>query len=166
VTQKSAKKKSKKASAQPSVLGSLRATRPERIGGTRRATPATATEAAANPAPSKPAKATTTKRAAAKRPASRAKPPTSKAKPAKVKRAAAKAKPKAARVKPVKRVVPKPEPVTQAPPPTPDDGRRSGPPRGTEIVTTAVQAAGELAQIGVTVGGQLLRRAVRRIPRP
>jgi hypothetical protein len=33
-------------------------------------------------------------------------------------------------------------------------------------VTTAVQAAGELAQIGVTVGGQLLRRAAKRIPRP
>jgi hypothetical protein len=33
-------------------------------------------------------------------------------------------------------------------------------------VTTAVQAAVELAQIGATVGGQVLRRAVRRLPRP
>ena len=51
------------------------------------------------------------------------------------------------------------------PPPEPDE-RPSGPPRGTEIVTTAVQAAGELAQIGATVGSQLLKRAARRIPRP
>jgi hypothetical protein len=34
------------------------------------------------------------------------------------------------------------------------------------MVTTAVQAAGELAQIGATVGSQLLKRAARRIPRP
>ena len=51
------------------------------------------------------------------------------------------------------------------PPPDPD-GRPSAQPRGTEIVTTAVQAAGELAQIGATVGAQLLKRAARRIPRP
>ena len=50
------------------------------------------------------------------------------------------------------------------PPPEPD-GRPSGPPRGTEIVTTAVQAAGELAQIGATVGAQLLKRAARPDPR-
>jgi hypothetical protein len=33
-------------------------------------------------------------------------------------------------------------------------------------VTTAIQAAGELAQIGLTAGGQALKRAVDRIPRP
>jgi hypothetical protein len=33
-------------------------------------------------------------------------------------------------------------------------------------VTTAVQAAGELAQIGFTVGRQVLKRATNRIPRP
>ena len=42
----------------------------------------------------------------------------------------------------------------------------NGRPKGTEIVTTAVQAAGELAQIGATVSSQLLKRAARRIPRP
>jgi hypothetical protein len=53
------------------------------------------------------------------------------------------------------------------PPPHEPDGRRApGPPRGTELVTTAVQAAGELAQIGLTVGSQLLRRAAGRFPRP
>jgi hypothetical protein len=39
-------------------------------------------------------------------------------------------------------------------------------PRGTELVTTAIQAAGELAQIGLTVGGRALKRAVDRLPRP
>jgi len=46
---------------------------------------------------------------------------------------------------------------------TPDqDGGKDGP----DIVTTAVQAAGEIAQLGVAVGGQLLKRAAGRIPRP
>jgi hypothetical protein len=113
VAQKSAKKKAKKPakrSSEKNVLGSLRTTRPERIGGERRA----------------------------------------KARPA------AAAKPKKAKVKPVKRVAPGPKPA--APPPQRDEGPG--------VVTTAVQAAGELAQIGATVGGQLLRRAARRIPRP
>jgi hypothetical protein len=120
VTQKSAKKKSKKTTtaAEQSVLGSLRATRPTRIGGERRA--------------SKPA-------------ATRTKPAT---------------------VKPVKPIAPKPKAAPTRVPPREPDGRPSGPPRGGEIVTTAVQAAGELAQIGATVGAQLLKRAARRIPRP
>jgi hypothetical protein len=41
---------------------------------------------------------------------------------------------------------------------------RGGPPSGTALVTTAVQAVGEIAQIGLTVGGQALRRAARRLP--
>jgi hypothetical protein len=48
-------------------------------------------------------------------------------------------------------------------------GRRSERPRQDGrpgAVTTAVQAAGELAQIGLTVGGQILKRAARRLPRP
>src|SRR5690242_20067059 len=74
-------------------------------------------------------------------------------------------KPKAAKPK-------KARPVTQPPrtgaPPagwqTPGDGdrRRDGGP--VELVTTAVQAAGELAQLGFTVGGQILRRAANRLP--
>jgi hypothetical protein len=178
VTQKTAKKKGKKstkASAQPGVLGSLRSTRPERIGGDRRrrtsATTALADEAARE-TPAKPsaAKAAPTK---AETKAAKAKPKPAKAKAvkkakpkaAKAKPKAAKAKPepaKAAKVKPVKRVVPKPAPTSRPQPPLESD---DGSPRGTEIVTTAVQAAGELAQIGVTVGGQILRRAARRLPR-
>jgi len=40
------------------------------------------------------------------------------------------------------------------------------PPKGTELVTTAVQATGELAKIGLTLGSQALKRAARRIPKP
>src|SRR5262245_43244794 len=119
MAQKSAKKKAKKSpkrASEESVLGSLRTTRPSRIGGDRRPT-ARRTPAA------KPAK-----------------PP---AKPA---------KPKAqAKVKPTKRIAPGPKPAPERIPPPPRDGR----PSATEIATTAVQAAGELAQIGATVGGQL-----------
>lgn len=39
-------------------------------------------------------------------------------------------------------------------------------PEGLELVTTAVQAAGELAQLGLTVGVRALRGAVSRLPRP
>ena len=37
---------------------------------------------------------------------------------------------------------------------------------GTELVSTVVQAAGELASIGVTIGGQILKRAAQKLPRP
>jgi hypothetical protein len=39
-------------------------------------------------------------------------------------------------------------------------------PHGVELVETAVQAAGELAQIGFTLGTRALRGALSRIPRP
>jgi hypothetical protein len=45
------------------------------------------------------------------------------------------------------------------PPPTAQPADR-------DIVTTAVEAAGELARIGITVGTQLVREATRRLPRP
>jgi hypothetical protein len=46
--------------------------------------------------------------------------------------------------------------------PSPEHGR----PSGVELVTTAVQAAGELTQIGLTIGGQIIKRAVDRLPKP
>jgi hypothetical protein len=39
-------------------------------------------------------------------------------------------------------------------------------PSGTELITTVVQAAGELAQVGLTVSGQILKRAVEKLPKP
>jgi hypothetical protein len=136
MTQKSAKKKSKKrakSGADESVLGSLRSTRPTRLGGERRAKPARARATTSSPA----AKAKPKKRAAKQAPAT-----------ATQTKATAAQRPS----------VPPPPP----PPPRSRDGR----PSGAEIVTTAVQATGELARIGATVGSQLLRRAARRIPRP
>jgi hypothetical protein len=137
MTQKSAKKKSKKnakSGADESVLGSLRATRPTRLGGDRRAattrsraTESKSTKPTATPSP----KPTAVKKAVKQSPAA-----------ATQQKATAAHRP-------------------SAPPPPPP---RAG--DGAPIVTTAVQAAGELAQIGATVGSQLLKRAVRRIPRP
>jgi hypothetical protein len=58
----------------------------------------------------------------------------------------------------------KPDPAPPAGWQTPGEtDREQG---GADVVTTAVQAAGELAQLGVTIGGRLLKRAAGRIPRP
>src|SRR5215207_5485251 len=46
------------------------------------------------------------------------------------------------------------------------DQRPAQPPEGIELVGTAIQAAGELAQLGLTLGTKALRGAVRRLPRP
>jgi hypothetical protein len=131
------KKPRKTAKAQPSVLGSLPSTRHDPLG--RRGSAATA-------------KRTSAKRSATARPTAKPK-------------AAANPKPKAAA-----NPKPKPAPVRPAPPPPPppqsERRRPPGPPSGSELVTTAIQAVGEIAQIGVTVGGQVLRRAARRLPRP
>jgi hypothetical protein len=81
---------------------------------------------------------------------------------------AARARPKATRPKPkAPRARSKPAAAAKVPPagyatPRPDGEG----PHGTDVVTTAVQAAGELAQIGLTVGAQALRSALRRLPRP
>ena len=53
-------------------------------------------------------------------------------------------------------------PAGYATPHADDDGV----PRGAELVTTAVQAAGELAQIGLAAGGRALKSALGRLPRP
>ena len=50
-----------------------------------------------------------------------------------------------------------------APPRTTEEQR---PPSGTELIGTAIQAAAELAQIGLAVGGHALRGALDRIPKP
>jgi len=52
----------------------------------------------------------------------------------------------------------RPRPVT---PP-----RRTASPTGTEILGTAVQAAAELAEIGLTASARALRNALSRLPRP
>jgi hypothetical protein len=141
MAEKSGKKTKKKAAkADTGVLGNLPATRPTRIGGERRGA---ATRASSRPA------ATTSSRPAA----------TTSSRPAA-------AKPNATK-KPKVRTNAGTQPKPPAAPPkgwqTPDHGNGSG---DTGLVTTAVQAAGELAQLGVAVGGQILKRAAGRIPRP
>jgi hypothetical protein len=122
MAEKASKPKGKAKREPPSVLGTLPASRPERIGRPR------ASKAKAKPRPKAKAK-----------PRARAKPEAVSpgSPPLRVRR------------------------VTDAPPPKP-----LAAPTGTELVTTTIRAAGELAQIGFTLGGQALKRAVDRIPRP
>src|SRR5215218_6198929 len=103
-----------------SVLGTLPATRPERIGAPR-----------------------TGARAVKRKP--------------RAPKLAAKQRPRA--VRPAS--PPLNTPRRMKPPPQP-----LGAPTGTELVTTAIRATGELAQIGFVLGGKALKRAVDRIPRP
>lgn len=181
MSEKSAKKKPKKAgkaAAQPGVLGNLPATRQTRLGRDR---------PAAAPGPDAVASAA---KATAKAPAAKTSKTSTASRP-KAKRTSSVSSAPAAASSASVSSPPAPATSTTRPPATPTrrsgptaaelrataeaaranadrtrNGRRSGPPSGTEIVTTAVQAAGELAQIGVTVGAQALRRAASRLPRP
>jgi hypothetical protein len=150
------------------VLTSLPRTRPTRRSAKRGGTAAEPAEAAPKAAPSKAA------------------PAKAKAAPAKTKadaapaRAKAAPRPKAAAPKPKAAAPPKPKaarkpraqarPATPPPPPAgwaaPRVERRDGRPGGGELIGTAVQAVGELAQIGITFGGQALKQALSRLPRP
>lgn len=143
-------------------MGSLPRTRPERRSARRPG--ATGDQPAAKAAPAKAGAA----KVAAK--------PRAKARPAAARAAKAPAKAKAtATVKsPAKaRVAPKAKATTSSrakklPPrgfATPDTPAEP-PPSGTALVTTALQAAGELAQIGLAVGGQAVKSALGKLPRP
>ena len=115
----------------PEVLTSLPKTRPQRRSAKREA-------ARANGAAKKPAVRKTT---AAARPKAKAAP---------------KAKPKAA-------AGPKAAPRPKLPPAgfASPQGDTPSAPSATELVGTAIQAAGELAQIGAAVGKQALKSALR-----
>jgi hypothetical protein len=123
MSEKAPKRKAKPKRGQESVLGTLPASRPERLGRPR----ANGAPQAAKRAPAKANGHTGTPRPKAVRPAA---PPLQPAHPGE-------------------------------PPP-----KSIGVPTGTELVTTSIRAAGELAQIGLTVGGQVLKRTIDRIPRP
>ena len=136
-----------KAKPSKSVMGNLPSTRPQRMARRRDGDPVS--RAAAKPTRATPK--------AVGKPATPAKP---KPKP----KAAQAAEPKAA---------PKPRAVRSGSPSLakkkPSSPRREpapSPPSGTELVTTAVQATGELAKIGLTLGGQALKRAASRLPKP
>jgi hypothetical protein len=142
---KKAKPKRQKAAAQPGVLGSLPGQRPQRLGGRARPARPPAAEPAA------PARAGRPRAAAREAPARR---PAADEAPGRRPAAVSPASPRL-------------EPRARPTPPPPEPARRHiSPPRGTELVSTAIQAAGELAQIGLTMGGQAIKRAVDRIPKP
>jgi hypothetical protein len=154
-----ATKGSAKAGADPakSVMGSLPSTRPTRMARRRNDAEPSGTTATAEPPKPKAAakpKAANGRRAATKPKATA----TSAAKPKAAARPKADAKPR-----PVRSGSPslKRPARTEAPKP-----RQSAPPSGTELVTTAVQAAGELAEIGVKMGARAVKRAVDRLPKP
>ena len=172
MAEKQSKKKSKASAREESgVLASLPATRPARISARARSSDTEAAAAAprastkatsAKAAPAKPkAKRTPAKRTPAKPAAAKPKTPTAatpKAEPASVTTA------KPARPRPVRSASRNlAEPAKKAADKRPAEDRSPG---GTELVTTVVQAAGELAQVGLTVGGQILKRAVEKLPKP
>jgi hypothetical protein len=140
----------------PGVLGSLPATRPTRFGGERGARGAKPKAANGKTTPAKPKATPSRPRAAA--PA-----------PTRPRAGAADAAPSPTpprRPRPVRAGAPTLQESTERA--RTQEPRESGarPPSGTELVTTAIQAAGELAQIGLTVGGQVLKRAASRLRKP
>ncbi len=156
------KKGKAKVASEESVLASLPATRPARLSRRDRPSAAETGKAAAG---------TRAKPTASKAPATSAKATKPKAEPD-----AAKRKPAARRAGSVPRPVPgRPRPVRAASHKLAETARKSADQRApaderspspTELVTTVVQAAGELAQVGLTVGGQILKRAVDKLPKP
>jgi hypothetical protein len=104
------------------------------------------------------------RRDAASKPAAASKPSARKAPaaPAKPKRAAPATK-RAAPAAKLKGV--RPSAATKAASSRPG-ARPANAPEGVELLGTAVQAAGELAQFGLTLGTKALRSAVKRIPHP
>jgi chemotaxis protein histidine kinase CheA len=164
------------------VFGSLPNTRPQRRSARRDRAGAKAKPAASGPAKAEAAaKATPAARAepaAGAKPAAQAKA-AAQAKPSTGAKAAADTKPgarakaaaqgkpaaqaqAAAKAAPPRATSSKIPPAGYATPRGDDDGV----PHGAELVTTAVQAAGELAQIGLAAGGRALKSALGRLPRP
>lgn len=58
------------------------------------------------------------------------------------------------------------QPAQPAGTPAPARPRKPAPSPRTDVLGTAVQAAAELAEIGLSVGARAIRRAVSRLPRP
>jgi hypothetical protein len=134
--------------------------------------PATARSAPAKPAAAEAASARSAKKRAATKTASRTTTtPRPKAaaphtfEPTQAAESAAKAAP------PRPEAASRPRPVSEGAPgigtgARPDERpRESARPSGVELASTAVKAAGEVAQLGITIGGHLLKRAVQRLPR-
>ena len=80
--------------------------------------------------------------------------------------------PAAGKTRPTPKPPAKRKPKAEAAPPaipaagyaTPRDD--DGGPRGADLIGTAVQAVGEIAQIGLAAGGRAVKSAFQRLPRP
>jgi hypothetical protein len=141
-----AKPTKRKGKGEANVLASLPSTRPNRLGRHAAKRPA-----AAAPKPSAKPRAKA-KAKAAKKPAPVVAASVAKAAPARPKPV----RPATAKLDgPARKSAAKREPV-----------REESAPSGTELVTTVVQAAGELASVGLSIGGQIVKRAVERLPKP
>ena len=135
---------------------------------TPRAKPAGRAKAADTPATAKPGSAAAGRAKPRTTAAARAKPRATAARPrpaAQAKAAAAPKAPAAAAAAPAARSE-RGRQAEEIPAAGYATERGDGRPGTGELVTTAFQAVGELAQIGVTVGGQALRSALSRLPRP
>jgi hypothetical protein len=145
------------------VLTSLPRTRPVRRSAKRTERPRTA--AAATKPKSKPAATASTAAPKARKPAAK---PRAAAQPKTTARATT--RPRSAngagatsqRTRPASRQTVPPAGYA-SPPPSGDDGQRSP---SADLLGTAVQAAGELAQIGFAVGRQALQSMLDRLPKP
>jgi hypothetical protein len=147
--------------AERDVLSSLPRTRPQRRSARRDATGKPARAAA----PRKPA-TTKAKTAAKPRAGAAAKPKSvgaAKATGSAKRKPAPRAKPKAASPPPPRTAAPQGAAV---PPPESGAARSVEPPSRTDVLAGAAQAAGDLVQAGLAVGGELLRVALSRLPRP
>jgi len=147
------------------VLTSLPRSRPVRRSAKRGDRPAAGATARASAKPVAPRKPRATKAA-----------PAAAAKPAAAPRAAAKrpatasAKPAPSAARPRPQDTPRDTPRRTVPAAgyAAPDGRAGEPAAsaGAELVSTTIQAAAELAQIGLTVGRQTLRSMLDRLPKP
>jgi DNA polymerase-3 subunit gamma/tau len=158
------------------VLANLPRTRPQRPSARRQAMRQT------SPGPAETSGATPSKRAAAKRPAAKqaganaapAKGPTAKgpatkgsAKGAGRRTAAPTGRARGTGTARGRASAPKSAPEARAPAQGFESATGSvRPPTGAEVLGTAVEAAGELAQAGVRAGGRLVRGALSLLPRP
>lgn len=138
------------------VLGNLPSTRPNRLGKSRTAAATPKPKAASKPKPKSTATAEPKAKAAAA-PKSR-KPRTTRGTP----NPAPRDRSDEGGPQPVRAGAP----ALKADAPEDRGPEPQSSPGGTELVTTVVQAAGELAKLGLTIGGQVVKRAVDRLPRP
>jgi hypothetical protein len=182
------KKKAKPKKDEKGVLAALPSTRPERIGTRRAAAKPAATTATAKPATATrstaPKTSTATRTAAAssstaaKKSSTAAKQSsTAAAKPSTAAKQSSTAAETASTPLSQTRPAPseahaRPRPVSEGAPGIGAAGDRdqssqeSARPSGAELATTVFKAAGEVAHLGLAIGGHVLKRAVGRLPRP